>query len=136
MESIKKYNIYGVNRKYESDYGRNIDHKIGIPEQPKKEVVVTPITKKFVKTDTGIYAVEKLSLESRERIEREKFTESDNIETLFDFYAVEDGDDIGTFHNKALALNTRGICWGMAETVEGWKNIAWYNKETKEWVLL
>ncbi len=38
MESIKKYNIYGVNRKYESDYGRNIDHNTISPEQALKDL--------------------------------------------------------------------------------------------------
>ena len=38
MESIKKYNIYGVNRKYESDYGRNIDHRTITPEQALKDL--------------------------------------------------------------------------------------------------
>ena len=38
MESIKKYNIYGVNGKYESDYGRNIDHKNISPEQALKDL--------------------------------------------------------------------------------------------------
>lgn len=38
MESIKKYNIYGVNGKYESDYGRNIDHKNIAPEQALKDL--------------------------------------------------------------------------------------------------
>lgn len=38
MESIKKYNIYGVNRKYESDYGRNIDHNTISPEQALRDL--------------------------------------------------------------------------------------------------
>ena len=38
MESIKKYNIYGVNGKYESDYGRNIDHKNITPEQALRDL--------------------------------------------------------------------------------------------------
>ena len=38
MESIKKYNIYGVNRKYESDYGCNIDHNTISLEQALKDL--------------------------------------------------------------------------------------------------
>ena len=38
MESIKKYNIYGVNGKYESDYGHNIDHGTITPEQALKDL--------------------------------------------------------------------------------------------------
>ena len=38
MEYNKKYNIYGVNRKYESDYGRNIDHNTISPEQALKDL--------------------------------------------------------------------------------------------------
>ena len=38
MEYNGKYNIYGVNRKYESDYGRNIDHRTRTPEQALKDL--------------------------------------------------------------------------------------------------
>lgn len=38
MEYNKKYNIYGVNGKYESDYGRNIDHNTISPEQALKDL--------------------------------------------------------------------------------------------------
>lgn len=38
MEYNKKYDIYGVNRKYESDYGRNIDHNTITPEQALRDL--------------------------------------------------------------------------------------------------
>lgn len=137
MEYNRKYNIYGVNRKYESDYGRNVNHTTRTPEpQKEKEMVITPITKKYVKNDEGIYAVERLPLETKERFEKEKFTESDDIETLFDFYVVKDGDDMEFYDDLNTALAHSGVCWGMADTYQGWKNIAKYNRETKEWVLL
>lgn len=37
MKNIKKYNIYGVNRKYESDYGSNVDHRTRTPEQAQNQ---------------------------------------------------------------------------------------------------